>query len=463
MTTSIVNVNVTQTIAPAPNKLQKTGAFISQGGTNTAPNTISLLTQAADLTPLAPTAGVISTAVWTSGVTTVTASAPHGLTIGATYQIVQSGNVPIAFNTNAVGVLATITTTTAYTYVLASTPGTLATPGTFSVQSVSELQAMTTTFFAQGSGQGVYVLELGPGNPAAGVTALAAYITANPGTFYSYLVPRLWDGVSSFLTMVAGFESTTAKTYFFVTTTSAAYTDYVPLMKSVVSLVEVPAVRLTAVEFDMASVFHVTLNYNPSSTNKVPPLAFAYLFGVTAFPQGAGNGANFALWKAAAANYITSGSEGGIVNTILRWGTTEDLRPFNYWYSVDWMQITADEAVANAIINGSNNPINPLYLNQDGINRLQAVLAATVTSGVTFGLVLGQVVQTEMNGPDFGQALDAGAFLGQAVVNAVPFVDYYTANPDDYAVGVYNGFSITFTPLRGFESITININVTDFV
>ena len=37
--TSIVTVNVSQTIAPAPSTLQKTGAFISQGGTNTSAGT----------------------------------------------------------------------------------------------------------------------------------------------------------------------------------------------------------------------------------------------------------------------------------------------------------------------------------------------------------------------------------------------------------------------------------------
>ena len=87
----------------------------------------------------------------------------------------------------------------------------------------------------------------------------------------------------------------------------------------------------------------------------------------------------------------------------------------------------------------------------------------TVASGVTFGLVLGTVVQVEYDSPTFTAALEAQAFAGQAVVNAVPFVTYYTANPGQYQQGVYNGLSVTFTPLRGFESITINVNVTQFV
>jgi len=72
-------------------------------------------------------------------------------------------------------------------------------------------------------------------------------------------------------------------------------------------------------------------------------------------------------------------------------------------------------------------------------------------------------VQVEYDSPTFTAALEAQAFAGQAVVNAVPFVTYYTANPGQYQQGVYNGLSVTFTPLRGFESITINVNVTQFV
>jgi hypothetical protein len=38
-----------------------------------------------------------------------------------------------------------------------------------------------------------------------------------------------------------------------------------------------------------------------------------------------------------------------------------------------------------------------------------------------------------------------------------------TANPADYPEGVYQGFSIVYTPARGFTSIVINLIVTNFV
>ena len=264
----------------------------------------------------------------------------------------------------------------------------------------------------------------------------------------------------AFTALALSYSGTTAKTYFLATTTNATYSNYTSLMKSVMTFIESPAA--TALEFQAAAMLQEILGYNPSSTNKVTPLAFSYLYGATPYPA-TGNATLFTAWKAAGVNWVGLGSEGGVNLAILLWGTTADGRPFNYWYAADWMQINIDLNISNAVMNGSNNPINPLGLDQNGINRLQAVGASTISSGVAFGMVLGQVVQTELAAVPFLTALETGAFAGQAVINAIPFLSYYRASPGDYKAGVYNGFSVTFTPLRGFASITFNVNVTDFV
>jgi len=206
----------------------------------------------------------------------------------------------------------------------------------------------------------------------------------------------------------------------------------------------------------------VTLNYNPSNTNKVTPTAFSYVYGVTPYPVK-GNGALFASLKTAGVNIIGTGAEGGISNAMLLWGTTMDVRDFTYWYSVDWVQINIDLAVANAVINGSNNPINPLYYNQDGINRLQATAVKVMNSGVAFGLVLFPPKSTNILGDVLGQNLENGVYNGYTVVNAVPFIPYSQSNPGDYKIGKYAGLSTVYTPNRGFTNIVFNINVTDFV
>jgi hypothetical protein len=97
-----------------------------------------------------------------------------------------------------------------------------------------------------------------------------------------------------------------------------------------------------------------------------------------------------------------------------------------------------------------------------GIDRLQNRACKVAASAIANGLAIGTVVRTTLTQSDFTAALDAGTFAGQFVINAVPFTDYNALNPNDYALGVYNGLSAVYTPKRGFESILFNVNVTDF-
>ena len=136
-------------------------------------------------------------------------------------------------------------------------------------------------------------------------------------------------------------------------------------------------------------------------------------------------------------NYVDTGAEGGMSNTILVNGVSSDGNDLTYWYSVDWVQINMDMALANEIINGSNNPINPLYFDQDGIDRLQQRAQSIFNTGVSYGLV-----------------------NGNPAVSAISFRDYNALNPNDYGTGRYAGLSATYTPMRGFVEIIFNINVT---
>lgn len=467
MANSIVTVNVSTTVAPTPPTLQSSGAMISQGSTNLGAGDFSLLTQASDLTALLNAAAAITSLAWNTNVVTATTTAPHGIPNEHAVAVTISGATPTAYNGTF---LATSTGTSTFTYPLVGDPGSETVPGFWVLASTSDLVNAVAEFFEQGSRQGVYVLELGEGDAAEGVTALAAYITANPnsayapgaqGYFYAYLVPKLWSSESTFVTFCNGFNSATAKTYFFVTMTTGNYTSFSDLQKCVVGLVEAPT-GAPSTEFSIASAFWVALAYAPSSTNKVTPYAFSFLFAVTAWLTK-GNNTTLAALRAASVNVVGTGAEGGISNTILLWGTTMDGRGFTYWYSVDAIQINIDVDISNAVINGSNDPLNPLYYNQDGINRLQAVGAATLANMVSYGLALGTVAQTQLAQADFINALESGAYAGKLVINAEPFLTYSAENPGDYKIGKYGGFSIAYVTQNGFINIVFDINVSDFV
>jgi hypothetical protein len=543
MANPIVTVQVSQTVAPTPSNLQKTGAIISSGGTTLSQGATQLLLSDADLNAILPAALALTTVAWAAGVVTASTAAPHGKATGATFVSTIAGVTPSGFN----GTFNCIATgPSAFTYYVAANPGLQTVAGTYSNPAGEQVNAMVDTFFGQGSQQGVYVLELGSGSVATQVSNLQNFINNSDQMFYSYLVPREWDADPAFLALIAQYETTTAKTYFFVTTTLATYSQYTAQMKDVVALIEAPqygiwpgvtfasatwaggtvtaatttahgikpgdwfqtigmapagyngiwralpgttgtalswamsnpggpattpgsvkqsvygSVGIPATEFTMAAAWWVTLNYAPGAANKVPPYAYSYLYGVTRFPSP-GNGPLFSALKLANVNIVGTGAEGGIGNNILIYGHTMDGRPWNYWYSVDWMQINIDLDISNAIINGSNNFINPLYYNQDGINRLEAVAANTGTNGIAYGLALGAVRQVSLDPAVFTDNINKGVYAGLLVVNAIPFPSYTAAHPSHYAIGEYDGLSMVYTPLRGFEHIVFNIVVTDFV
>lgn len=461
MVNPIVVVNATQVVAPNSTNPQKLGAAISQGATTLAEGATSFLSSAADLTSILAGALAITSITWTGNVATVTTTAPHGIPTSDVVPVTIAGATPSTYNGTF---QATSTGASTFTYPLLSNPGGSASPpGTYTLEDVAELFAMVATFFGQGGSQGLYVLELGEGDVTLGVTNLTAFIAANTangiGPFYGYLVPRYWDHDSSFLAFLAGYATTTSKTYFYVTTTSAHYTDYAG-MKQVVWMIEAPGIPAT--EFSLASAFYAVLSTSPSSATKVAPFSFRYLFGVTPYPT-VGNSALLTSIQAAGGNVVGTGAQGGISATVLNWGTTGDKRPINYWYAADWVQFNVKINMSAAVINGSQPGGNPLYFDQDGLNRLQAVAVGTMSSGITFGMVFGAASQSSLVPADFNAALEAGAFAGQAETNFVPFPAYAAANPSDYPAGLYAGVTIVFSPLRGFSQIVVNLVVTDFV
>jgi len=332
-----------------------------------------------------------------------------------------------------VSVGGTTQTTGTYTYygTLAGVVAALSSTGNF-----LEIQNMATTFFSQGSAVGVYVLELGIESTAAlGITALGTWITANPGNFYAYLTPAAWDASGAALnTLAATYSSPTGKTYFFVTTTSSTLSAYAVTNKAIFATVPSPTAAGT--EFQAAAFFYQWLSTNPSATSPAPPMGFRYLFGVTPWVQN-GNQTTINTILTEYGNIVGTGAEGGISTATTFRGTTQDGEQAMGWWAIDWVQIQAKRQLAAAIFNGSNqNP--PLYYNQNGINKLLAILTDIGTTGISYGL------------------LQAATFA------AVPFATYIAQNPGNYPAGIYNGFSATVTPQYGFEQITFNVSALQF-
>lgn len=461
MTTAIVTVNASVVLAPVPNTLQQTGALISQGGTNTSPNTLTQVSTLAELTAILAAPKSLSSLTWLSSVVTGTTTAPHGWTNGDVIGAVIAGTTPSAYNGSY---QITITGASTFTYPLVSNPGTspASVPGTVLLADEAELLAMGTTYFAGNGVLSVNVLELGEGTAAEGVAALSTYIAGafgGPNQQYAYLVPREWDNNSTFIALATTFTAVNAKQYFYVTTTVANRAVYATI-KSVLAEIDTPGIGAT--EFPTASAFGTALKAAPSSSNKVPPLSYAPAFGVTPYPLQ-GNATIFNELSAANVGWIGTGQEGGISTPILFQGKMSDGNAWNFWYSVDWAQINMNLALANEVINGSATTLNPLYYNQAGINRLQNRAVQTANQGVTAGLGNGQVVATKLPIADFLTNYNAGLYAGQIVINAEPFVAYSQENPNDYGIQKYAGISCIWIPQLGFLNVFFNLQATTLI
>lgn len=440
ITPEIVSVNTSVTVAPTPSQLQQSGALVSTGGTTLTTN--------------------------------------H-------YQFCGS---------------------------LSAVEAILAASGT---GNSDELKDMATTFFAQGSAVGVYVLELGTAASAdAGVAALQTWITNNSGVFYAYLVPASWgdtiDEVGSVTITNAGSGYTTAptvtftapasggttatgtatiqggtvisvtitdpgagytsapsvtfsaptsgttatgtanltsamevltgdyanpnsKTYFFVTDVTADASLYIPNKSAFVVF---NALTAPSTEFTAAAMFYQWLVNKPSAANKLAPMQYRYLYGVTAWDL-TNNATDINNVLTNHGNLVLTGAEGGITDKALFKGYLGDGTQASAWYGMDWLQIQVKQALAAAILNGSNsNP--PLLYDQHGINTLQAVAQSVANNAVKFGCVL------------------------SATVSAIPFYTYSQENPNDYASGIYNGLSCTAVFQNGFSSITFYLDAVNF-
>jgi hypothetical protein len=478
---AIVTVHVSIIEAPTPNTYQRSGALVSFGATTMVADDTSFLTQLADLTPLIHPPMAITTTSWAAGVVTCTTTnpIPGPPIVGDTITLILNGYQPVGFNGRY---LCTVTAANAFTFPLTANPGTVATEGTAQFAEVIELQQMATTYFSQGNELGIWVLELGYQSSAVNeVTALDNWLTENPLTIYDFLMPRRFGSdptilgtaatPTAFSNLLKRYQNPEAMEYFWLTVTPATMSNLGPTYKDVLQMIESPILTDPTGEnlndpegeFTMAAMLYNAVVYRASNTNRIAPMAFKYVYGVTQYPQK-GNGPLLVSFKTANTNYITTGAEGGIAFTMIYEGVTLDGHDFfNWWYTIDWVQIQVNLDLSNAIINGSNNPLAPLYYNQDGINYLETVLMGTMQHAQTFGMVLGKIEMTQLDGPDLTAAIYGGQFAGKCDVNAVPFLNYTLSNPGDYKIGEYDGLSSLFIPARGFIHILVNIVASDLV
>lgn len=290
----------------------------------------------------------------------------------------------------------------------------------------------------------------GGGTGAAGTAiiqngAIVAVTITNPGSGYTTAPTVTFTGgggvgaaatanLASALNIVAStYSNPTGKTYFFVTTSVANIGNYAA-QKSVFAVV--PSPLATSQEFQAAAFFYQWLVNNPSLANPLGPMSYRYLYGVTPWPA-TGFTANIQTILSNYGNIVLVPPQGGISNSCAFKGTTMDGSQASWWYGIDWFQIQGVQAMAAAVINGSNQ-IPPLVYNQHGINTLLSTLQNVANSAVSFQCAL------------------------TITLIATDFSTYTTQNPTNYQAGLYNGFTANVTGQNGFLVVGIAMDAIQY-
>lgn len=377
----------------------------------------------------------------------------------------------------------------------------------------SEILRMATTFFAQGNGVGLYVLELGA-EAAAGddIPALQTWITNNPGIFYAFLTPQVWDAVDGVQSVTitaggSGYSTTTVAATFTAPTSGTTATGYgIVTGGSVTSFVITnpgsgytiaPTLTFTAPTSGTTATGTAVLGGALAgiANNYNSPNSQVYFFVTTTqttVTNYAGNKAVFAVVPSPNALASEFQCAAPFEAWLLNNATQTMMQPmsFRYMYGVTPWPASGQSSAIAAIKAANGNIIETAA--QAGISTAM-IADGTVMSGAQamswYGLNFFQIqVQRALaaaviNGSnsqppllyDFhgvnvlagvanSVATQAVAIKAAAaiVISAVPFATYVADNPDNYAAGIYGGLSALFTAQQGFLKIYFNIDAVQF-
>ncbi len=181
-------------------------------------------------------------------------------------------------------------------------------------------------------------------------------------------------------------------------------------------------------------------NYQPSTVNKVNPMIYRRLSIASPLTDD-----DYLHNKHLQDDFNTNmlldpPNDGNRAKSLIYPGILADGNDFTYWYGVDYIRYSLISQITNFIIQSSNYKTNPLYYNQDGIDRIKAFVKQIISNCASYG-----IIQTNFK------------------ISAIDFVDYVTQNQEDYKNEIYDGISIEVSPLKALRKIVFSLQVTDLI
>ena len=376
----------------------------------------------------------------------------------------------------------------------------------------AELNTMATTFFAQGTAVGCYVLELGvQSNAVAAIEALQTWITNNPGVFYAFLTPATWDNqdevVGSVVISSGGSGYTGAPTVAFSGGGGTGAAGTAIIQNGAVTGVTItnPGQGYTSaptVAFSggggtgAAGTANLAAELDIVAGNFAGPTAKTYFFVTTTVANVAIYSGNKSVYTFVPSPTATS-SEFGAAADFYNFlsnnpGPNSKLAPmaYRYVYGVTpWPQTgyasqinTVLSAYGNLHYQGAEGGISETCIYKGttmdgsqsswwyGIDWYQITvkqdLAAEVINGSNSNppLLYDQDGINQLVGVaqrDLNTAIKYGCALS-GTVSAASFSTYTTENPTHYKAGLYKGMSATVVGQNGFLTVGFTLDAVEF-
>lgn len=306
------------------------------------------------------------------------------------------------------------------------------------------------SFFSQAPRQSCIVIEVkGQSSPAvsAQVKTLQDYIKAGLKIGYGYYIPPTITADTSCEGLFSAFNGLNDKVCFFIDmekkapSTSTLWTTYVNKSSSVFGAYP----NISTIDFIPAGVVMGVCAgsaYNINASNKLSDLDGKILSGIQSQELDTATAQSIA--DASASFFFNDGT-----TCLLGGGRMADGEFWTTKYAWNLTMQKVEASLKKCLYDSSNIPNTAIYFDEQGINTLKQKIINTLQSCKKLGLL-------EAFGS--GKDLATDTLIGLDDIYSISAQQWKTDNPDDYAKGIYGGFT-AYLQVQGFiQQVVFNVN-----
>ncbi len=304
-----------------------------------------------------------------------------------------------------------------------------------------------TSFFTNNNRGTVLVIETSADTVAEAVANLSAFISADTIRAYKYSVPNTFYNEATFVALVQLYSGLTSQRYFsaIVNAEEPSTSD---MFKSYNGARNFFAVYPSTVESEnvdgaITGIMSSTTFYDLSTSTPLTPLVNKLVSGIT--PNDTLSNTLETDLVNNNVNYVRT--VGGFIVECI--GTYLNGTMWEYYYAGDLLQFNLQNTLQTALINAANNPNARIVYNDMAVNTLKAKIEGVIKTLIEYGAIT-----------DFGTGTDSNNVLeNTGTIDYVTYATYRAANPDNYAAGIYDGFSFAVDIARFILQVKIAIQL----